>query len=78
MIYWLPLIDWLPLCDFGFIQGHVDKMLFLKKTKSDILVMKIYVDDIVFGCSNKYLGVKILIWSSEFKMSILGESKKNI
>lgn len=38
--------------------------------------MQIYVDDIVYGCSNDALGVEFAkLMSYEFEMSLLGELK---
>ncbi|GKC18923.1 putative ribonuclease H-like domain-containing protein [Tanacetum coccineum] len=37
------------LLENGFIRGTIDKTLFIKKDKGDILLVQVYVDDIIFG-----------------------------
>ncbi|GJT00955.1 putative ribonuclease H-like domain-containing protein [Tanacetum coccineum] len=39
----------------GFQRGKIDLTLFIKKQKGDILLVQIYVDDIIFGSTNKEL-----------------------
>ncbi|GJY20317.1 putative ribonuclease H-like domain-containing protein [Tanacetum coccineum] len=39
----------------GFQRGKIDHTLFIKKQKGDILLVQIYVDDIIFGSTNKEL-----------------------
>jgi len=36
-------------------SGEVDKTLFIKKSDSDIILVKVYVDDIIFGSTNELL-----------------------
>nr|GEY44636.1 retrovirus-related Pol polyprotein from transposon TNT 1-94 [Tanacetum cinerariifolium] len=43
------------LLENGFQRGHIDQKLFIKKQKGDILLVQIYVDDIIFGATNKDL-----------------------
>nr|GEU76996.1 hypothetical protein [Tanacetum cinerariifolium] len=43
------------LLENGFHRGTIDQMLFIKKQKGDILLVQIYVDDIIFGATNKDL-----------------------
>ncbi|GJW54967.1 putative ribonuclease H-like domain-containing protein [Tanacetum coccineum] len=43
----------------GYRRGTIDKTLFLKKDKNDIILVQVYVDDIIFGstkksCQDKY------------------------
>nr|GFA51562.1 hypothetical protein [Tanacetum cinerariifolium] len=38
-----------------FHRGTIDQTLFIKKQKGDILLVQIYVDDIIFGATNKDL-----------------------
>ncbi|GKE74712.1 putative ribonuclease H-like domain-containing protein, partial [Tanacetum coccineum] len=40
------------LMENGFRRGTIDKTLFIKKKKSDIMLVQVYVDDIIF-CSTK-------------------------
>ncbi|GJT02834.1 putative ribonuclease H-like domain-containing protein [Tanacetum coccineum] len=39
----------------GFKKGKIDQTLFIKKQKGDILLVQVYVDDIIFGSTNKEL-----------------------
>ncbi|CAN0862774.1 Retrovirus-related Pol polyprotein from transposon RE1 [Linum grandiflorum] len=57
-----------------FTQGSVDKTLFSKRVKNDILIVQIYVDDIVFGSSNESLSTEFSrIMQKSFEMSLIGE-----
>nr|GEU80639.1 putative ribonuclease H-like domain-containing protein [Tanacetum cinerariifolium] len=39
----------------GFQRGKIDLTFFIKKQRGDILLVQIYVDDIIFGSTNKKL-----------------------
>nr|GFA02294.1 hypothetical protein [Tanacetum cinerariifolium] len=41
------------LLDNNFQRGKIDQTLFIKRQKGDILLVQIYVDDIIFGSTNK-------------------------
>ncbi|GJZ80893.1 putative ribonuclease H-like domain-containing protein [Tanacetum coccineum] len=41
------------LLENGFRRGTIDKILFIKKNKSDIMLVQVYVDDIIFGSTKK-------------------------
>ncbi|GJW48182.1 putative reverse transcriptase domain-containing protein [Tanacetum coccineum] len=41
------------LLDNGFHMGQIDKTLFIKRVKGDILLVQVYVDDIIFGSTRK-------------------------
>ncbi|GJT60879.1 putative ribonuclease H-like domain-containing protein [Tanacetum coccineum] len=41
------------LLENGFRRGTIDKTLFIKKNKSDIMLVQVYVDDIIFGSTKK-------------------------
>nr|GEV24692.1 hypothetical protein [Tanacetum cinerariifolium] len=41
------------LLENGFHRGQIDQTLFIKKQKGDIQLVQIYVDDIIFGATNK-------------------------
>ena len=43
------------LLEKDFSKGKVDTTLFIKKTKDDLLIVQIYVDDIIFGATNHSL-----------------------
>ena len=58
----------------GFKRGKIDKTLFLKLNGTDILVVQIYVDDILFGATNESLCKYFAdLMSGEFEMSMMGE-----
>ncbi|GJU32652.1 putative ribonuclease H-like domain-containing protein [Tanacetum coccineum] len=41
------------LLENGFRRGTIDKTLFIKKNKSDIMLVQVYVDDIIFGSTKQ-------------------------
>ncbi|GJT52053.1 putative ribonuclease H-like domain-containing protein [Tanacetum coccineum] len=41
------------LLENGFRSGTIDKTLFIKKNKSDVMLVQVYVDDIIFGSTKK-------------------------
>ncbi|GKB52716.1 putative ribonuclease H-like domain-containing protein [Tanacetum coccineum] len=43
------------LIENGFKRGIIDKTLFIKKDKGDILLVPVYADDIIFGSTKKSL-----------------------
>ncbi|GJU20301.1 putative ribonuclease H-like domain-containing protein [Tanacetum coccineum] len=43
------------LLDNGFHRGQIDKTLFIKRLKGDILLVQVYADDIIFGSTKKSL-----------------------
>nr|GEY05621.1 putative reverse transcriptase, RNA-dependent DNA polymerase [Tanacetum cinerariifolium] len=45
------------LLENGFQRGKIDQTLFIKRQKGDILLVQIYVDDIIFGSTNKDLSM---------------------
>ncbi|KAI3680791.1 hypothetical protein L6452_35567 [Arctium lappa] len=58
----------------GFSKGTVDTTLFIKKEKSDIVLIQIYVDDIIFGSTNtKYCKNFANLMVSRFQMNLIGE-----
>jgi hypothetical protein len=58
----------------GFEMGKIDKTLFLPRHGDDILIVRIYVDDIVFGGSPHSLAARFVEdMSKEFEMSTMGE-----
>nr|GEX52783.1 hypothetical protein [Tanacetum cinerariifolium] len=46
------------LLDNGFYRGQIDKTLFIKRHKDDILLVQVYVDDIIFGSTKKELSTE--------------------
>ncbi|GJY84949.1 putative ribonuclease H-like domain-containing protein [Tanacetum coccineum] len=62
------------LLDNGFQRGRIDKTLFIRREKGDILLVQVYVDDIIFGFKKKSLctGFKKMM-HKKFQMSSKGE-----
>ncbi|GJS55565.1 ribonuclease H-like domain-containing protein [Tanacetum coccineum] len=62
------------LLKHGYRRGAIDKTLFIKKDRRDIMLVQVYVDDIIFG-STKSSMVKDFedLMQKEFKMSSMGE-----
>ncbi|GKE68051.1 retrovirus-related pol polyprotein from transposon TNT 1-94, partial [Tanacetum coccineum] len=60
----------------GFSKGFIDPTLFITKKGEDILLVKIYVDDIIFGSTNPKLSKKFeKLMHNKFEMSMIGELK---
>ncbi|GJY25448.1 putative ribonuclease H-like domain-containing protein [Tanacetum coccineum] len=58
----------------GYKRGTIDKTLFLKKDKKDIILVQVYVDDIIFGSTRKsWCDEFEALMKSEFQMSSMGE-----
>ncbi|GJW35332.1 putative ribonuclease H-like domain-containing protein [Tanacetum coccineum] len=57
-----------------FKRGKIDQTLFIKKQKGDILLVQVYVDDIIFGSTNKELCIGFeKLMKDKFQMSSIGE-----
>ncbi|GJY17919.1 copia protein [Tanacetum coccineum] len=55
-------------------MGMVDNTLFTKKSKSHLIIVQIYVDDIIFGSTSQNLCDDFAkIMQDEFEMSMMGE-----
>ncbi|GJT48060.1 putative ribonuclease H-like domain-containing protein [Tanacetum coccineum] len=62
------------LLDNGFHRGQIDKTLFIKRVKGDILLVHVYVDDIIFGSTKKSLCTCFeQIMHKRFQMISMGE-----
>ncbi|GKF87594.1 uncharacterized mitochondrial protein-like protein [Tanacetum coccineum] len=62
------------LLDNGFERGKIDKTLFIRRHKGDILLVQVYVDDIIFGSTNKKLcNAFEKLMHEKFQMSSMGE-----
>ncbi|GKA80910.1 putative ribonuclease H-like domain-containing protein [Tanacetum coccineum] len=62
------------LLDNGFQRGKIDKTLFIRRVKSDILLVQVYVDDIIFGSTKKSLCIEFeKMMHKKFQMSSMGE-----
>ncbi|GJS40177.1 putative ribonuclease H-like domain-containing protein [Tanacetum coccineum] len=73
-----PRVSYVTLSTFllkhGYRRGTIDKTLFIKKDKHNIILVQVYVDDIIFGSTKKSCcdEFKALI-KSRFQMSSMGE-----
>ncbi|GJT96632.1 putative ribonuclease H-like domain-containing protein [Tanacetum coccineum] len=62
------------LMENGFRRGTIDKTLFIKKKKSDIMLVQVYVDDIIFGSTKKSMCTEFEDCTDKrFQMSSMGE-----
>jgi hypothetical protein len=62
------------LLENDFKRGTIDKTLFTKRVKKDILLVQIYVDDIIFGSTQDLLCKEFeVLMHQKFKMSSMGE-----
>nr|GEV66138.1 uncharacterized mitochondrial protein AtMg00810-like [Tanacetum cinerariifolium] len=62
------------LMDNGFHRGQIDKTLFIKRHKDDIILVQVYVDDIIFGSTKKELSTEFeKLMHDRFQMSSIGE-----
>ncbi|GJW88027.1 putative ribonuclease H-like domain-containing protein [Tanacetum coccineum] len=62
------------LLDNGFQRRKIDKTLFIKRHKGDILLVQVYVDDIIFGSTKKELCIAFeKLMHEKFQMSSMGE-----
>ncbi|KAI3729977.1 hypothetical protein L6452_18650 [Arctium lappa] len=64
------------LLSSGFTKGLIDTTLFVFRKDSDICLVQIYVDDIIFGATNPSLCTWFSdLMTSRFQMSMMGEIK---
>ncbi|GJT11638.1 putative ribonuclease H-like domain-containing protein [Tanacetum coccineum] len=62
------------LLENGYRRGTIDKNLFIKKDRGDILLVQVYVDDIIFGSTKKSLCVEFeQMMHKRFQMSSMRE-----
>nr|GFD15951.1 putative ribonuclease H-like domain-containing protein [Tanacetum cinerariifolium] len=62
------------LLENGFQRRTIDQTLFIKKKQKDILLVQIYVDDIIFGATNKALCQSFeKLMKDKFQMSSMRE-----
>ncbi|GJZ75799.1 putative ribonuclease H-like domain-containing protein [Tanacetum coccineum] len=62
------------LLDNGFQRGKIDKTLFVRMDKGDILLVQVYVDDIIFSSTKKSLCTEFeKMMHKKFQMSSMGE-----
>jgi hypothetical protein len=64
------------LLDRGFEIGLIDPTLFTKRVNGELFICQIYVDDIIFGSSNKLFNDEFAkLMTDKFEMSMMGELK---
>jgi hypothetical protein len=64
------------LIDRGFEIGLIDPTLFTKKVNGELFMCQLYVDDIIFGSSNKSFNDEFVrLMTNKFEMSMMGELK---
>nr|GEW58536.1 putative ribonuclease H-like domain-containing protein [Tanacetum cinerariifolium] len=64
----------IDLLNNGFHRGKIDKTLFIRMYKDDILLVQVYVDDIIFGSTKKELCSAFeKMMHEKFQMSFMGE-----
>ncbi|KAJ9560628.1 hypothetical protein OSB04_005788, partial [Centaurea solstitialis] len=62
------------LLENDFTRGVIDKTLFIKREKQEILLVQIYVDDIIFGSTKSSMCKEFEdLMHKKFKMSAMGE-----
>ncbi|GJT77913.1 putative ribonuclease H-like domain-containing protein [Tanacetum coccineum] len=62
------------LLDNGFQRGKIDKTLFIRRDKGDILLVQVYVNDIIFSSPKKSLCIEFeKIMHTKFQMSYMSE-----
>ncbi|GJS37559.1 putative ribonuclease H-like domain-containing protein [Tanacetum coccineum] len=58
----------------GYRRGTINKTLFIKKDKNDIMLVHVYVDDIIFGSTKQsWCDAFEALMKSRFQMSSMGE-----
>ncbi|GJX12361.1 ribonuclease H-like domain-containing protein [Tanacetum coccineum] len=58
----------------GYKRGTINKTLFIKRDKKDIMLVQVYVDDIIFGTTKKsWCDDFEALMKSRFQMSSMGE-----
>ncbi|GJU73829.1 putative ribonuclease H-like domain-containing protein [Tanacetum coccineum] len=58
----------------GYRRGAIDKTLFIKKDKKDIMLVQVYVDDIIFGSTRKSRCDDFeALMKGKFQMSYMGK-----
>ncbi|GKB77052.1 putative ribonuclease H-like domain-containing protein, partial [Tanacetum coccineum] len=58
----------------GYKRGTIDKTLFIKKDKNDIMLVQVYVDDIIFDSTKRsWCDEFEALMKSRFQMSSIGE-----
>ncbi|KAK1663698.1 hypothetical protein QYE76_051857 [Lolium multiflorum] len=64
------------LVDRGFDVGLIDPTLFTKRVNGELFICQLYVDDIIFGSTNKAFNDEFSkLMTDRFEMSMMGEMK---
>ncbi|GJU07717.1 putative ribonuclease H-like domain-containing protein [Tanacetum coccineum] len=62
------------LLNNGFHRGKINKTLFIRRHKDDILLVQVYVDDIIFGSTKKEMSIEFeKLMHDKFQISSMGE-----
>ncbi|GJW80082.1 putative ribonuclease H-like domain-containing protein [Tanacetum coccineum] len=62
------------LLDNGFQRGQIDKTLFIRRDKGNILLVQVYIDDIIFVSTKKSLCTEFeKMMHKKFQISSIGE-----
>ena len=62
------------LVDRGFQVGLIDPTLFTKRVDGELFICQLYVDDIIFGSTNKAFNNEFAkLMTDKFEMSMMGE-----
>ncbi|GJV18548.1 retrovirus-related pol polyprotein from transposon TNT 1-94 [Tanacetum coccineum] len=62
------------LIQHKFVRGTIDNTLFTYKTKSDVIIVQIYVDDIIFRSTSSKLSKQFgKLMTKKYEMSMMGE-----
>ncbi|GJZ16866.1 retrovirus-related pol polyprotein from transposon TNT 1-94 [Tanacetum coccineum] len=62
------------LIQHKFVRGTIDNTLFTYKTKSDVIIVQIYVDDIIFGSTSDKMSKQFAkLMTKKYEMSMMGE-----
>nr|GEU66900.1 hypothetical protein [Tanacetum cinerariifolium] len=62
------------LLENGFHRGQINKALFIKRDKGDILLVQVYVDDIIFGSIKKEMCTEFeKMMHKKFQISSMGK-----
>nr|GEU67449.1 retrovirus-related Pol polyprotein from transposon TNT 1-94 [Tanacetum cinerariifolium] len=63
-----------PVARIEAIRGQIDKTLFIKRHKDDIMLVQVYVDDIIFGSTKKELRIEFeKLMHDKFRISSIRE-----
>lgn len=71
---WYAILD-KYLVKLGFYKGTVDSNLYFKVEKDNILIVKVFVDDIIFGVDDDLSMNFFDDMQKEFEMCMIGEMK---